>query len=197
VKKEVFDLAAAAIQTAKSAGADACCVNISSERSVEVSYRERKPETIKEASKRNLQIELYVAGRYSSQGTSDLRPDALKRFIAEAVSDQAPGRDRFDRWIKYYRGVRIATSTSSMQDTKLKPEDQHDIAKAIGATSLKRAARGGIRHLGRRGWPYQGLLMSSNGFRGPANRRTTRWFRRSRSRTRAIGGRAATATLSA
>ena len=35
---------------------------------------------------------LYVDGRYSAQGTSDLRPDALKAFIGNAVADDPAAR---------------------------------------------------------------------------------------------------------
>jgi hypothetical protein len=54
MNKEMLDLAKWSIETAKSANADSCRVGIRSERFVEISYRERKPETIKEASTRNL-----------------------------------------------------------------------------------------------------------------------------------------------
>ena len=53
---------------------------------MEISYRNRKPENIKEASQRGLGIDVYVDGRYSSQSTSDLRKDALKDFLSNAVT---------------------------------------------------------------------------------------------------------------
>ena len=49
MNNEMLELATWAIETAKAAGADACRVRINSNRSVEIGYRERKPETIKEA----------------------------------------------------------------------------------------------------------------------------------------------------
>ena len=72
------------MNTAKAAGAADCSVGITSERAVEIGYREHKPETIKEASTRQMLIRIYANGRYSAQGTSDLRPDPLKRFITES-----------------------------------------------------------------------------------------------------------------
>ena len=57
-KQELYDLANWVISTAKSAGADGSRVAISAERSVEISYRDRKPENIKEASTRALGVEL-------------------------------------------------------------------------------------------------------------------------------------------
>jgi PmbA protein len=86
MNKEIQELAAWSIKMAKSAGADECRVGIESERFVQISYRERKPENIKEASTRGLNIEIYANGRYSSQSTSDLRKGALKDFISNAVA---------------------------------------------------------------------------------------------------------------
>ena len=85
MNKQMQDLAAWSIETAKAAGADDCRVQISNRRFVEISYRLQKPENIKEATTRNLNIEIYVDNRYSGQSTSDLRQDALKDFISNAV----------------------------------------------------------------------------------------------------------------
>jgi len=74
--KDMLDLCALAIKTAKAAGADACSAEITTDRSVEISYRERKPEMIKEASTRDLLVRLYVNGRYSAR---ERRTSALTR----------------------------------------------------------------------------------------------------------------------
>ncbi|HNT01888.1 MAG TPA: hypothetical protein PKJ80_07650, partial [Candidatus Saccharicenans sp.] len=67
MKKELYDLADRAIKIAKAAGADDCRVSINGERFVEISYRERQPEGIKEATSRGLQVEIFVNNRYSLQ----------------------------------------------------------------------------------------------------------------------------------
>ena len=56
MNKEMQNLTAWAIETAKAAGADDSRVSIGSQRSVEISYRQRKPETIKEATTKQLSI---------------------------------------------------------------------------------------------------------------------------------------------
>ncbi len=86
MKKEMLELAEWAVQTARTAGADHCRAGINGRREVTISYRERKPETIKEAATRTLNIELFVDGRFSAQSTSDLRRDPLKQFISQAVA---------------------------------------------------------------------------------------------------------------
>jgi len=107
MNKELYDLAAWSIKTAKSSGADESKVYINNQRSVEISYRNRKPENIKEASTRGLSIEVYANGRYSVQSTSDLRKKAVEEFIAKAVSTtkllaEDPYRTLPDP--KYYKG---------------------------------------------------------------------------------------------
>jgi len=107
MNKEMQDLTVWAIKTAKSAGANDCKVSIGSQRNVEISYRQHKPETIKEATTKQLFIQIFVNGRYSSQSTSDLRKDALKDFIENAIITtkllaEDPFRSLPDP--KYYQG---------------------------------------------------------------------------------------------
>ena len=105
--KEMLDLVAWVIKATKSAGADNCKVNLDSNRSVEISYRDRQPENIKEASTKALNIEVFVNNRFSIQSTSDLRKGALQDFITNAVSAtkllaEDPLRSLPDP--KYYQG---------------------------------------------------------------------------------------------
>ena len=86
MNKEIRDIVAGAIKTAKAAGVNDCRVGINSERQVEISYREHKPETIKEASTKRMFAEIFVDNRYSIQSTSDIRKDALADFITKAVA---------------------------------------------------------------------------------------------------------------
>jgi hypothetical protein len=60
MNKEMLELANFAIKTAKAAGANDCRARIRNERFVEVSYRQRKPETIKEASTKGMNLEIFV-----------------------------------------------------------------------------------------------------------------------------------------
>src|SRR5215208_4740429 len=55
-------------------------------RHVEVAWRDGKIEKVSEATTRGLGLDLYVDGRYASVSTSDLRPEALDRFVADAVA---------------------------------------------------------------------------------------------------------------
>jgi PmbA protein len=55
-------------------------------RQVEVAWRDGRLEKIAEATTRGLGLNLYVDGRYAAVSTSDLRPEALDRFVAESVA---------------------------------------------------------------------------------------------------------------
>ena len=171
MNKELFDLASMAIDTAQRAGAAASSVRIGGERNVEVSYRERKPETIKESSTRDLTIALYVDGRYSAQGTSDLRPEALKLFITDAVATTRliaadPHRSLPDP--KYYAG-REERDLGLLDPAyaKYKAADRHEVAKAVEAAALD---KGGEKIISVSARAQDGLQeevrVASNGFQG-------------------------------
>ncbi len=54
-------------------------------RSVEVGWRDGSLERVSEATTRGVGLQLYVDGRYASVATSDLRPEAVERFVEDAV----------------------------------------------------------------------------------------------------------------
>lgn len=171
MNKDMYDLAAWTVKTTKSEGANECRVGISSERFVEISYRERKPENIKEASTQGLRIEIFVNGRYSIQSTSDMRKDALKTFIANAIAttkllEEDPYRTLPDP--KYYLGrAELDLGMVDPDYAKLTAEDRHTIAKTIEEACL---AKGGDKVISVTATAYDSrvgsLLMASNGFEG-------------------------------
>jgi len=171
MNKQMHDLAVWSIEKAKAAGADDCRVSINSRRFVEISYRERKPETIKEASTRNLYIEIYADNRYSGQSTSDLRQDELKDFISNAVTTtKLLAEDPFRTLPepKYYQGrADIELGIRDADYEKLTPESRHALVKAIEDTSL---AKGGEKVISVTASQYdtcgESITITSNGFEG-------------------------------
>jgi len=171
MKKELYDLADRAIKTVKSAGANNCRISIDTERLVEISYRNRKPENIKEASTKALHIEVFVDGRYSRQSTSDLRRDALKTFIENAVAStkllaEDPFRTLPDP--KYYQGR--AAFDLGLYDpayTNLTPEARHQFVKTMEEACL---AKGGDKVISvtasSSDSAVESALLTSNGFDG-------------------------------
>ena len=173
MKQELYDLANWAVSAAKSAGADGSRVSAGAQRQVEVSYRERKPENIKEASTKSLGIEIYANGRYSQQSTSDLRKDSLKTFIGNAVAmtrllAEDPFRTLPDP--KYYQGrAAVELGLNDPEYQALTPKGRHDYVKGIEAACL---SRGGDKVIsvtaGSSDSHYEEALVSSNGFDGYA-----------------------------
>jgi len=169
--KKIRELAAWAIKTAKSAGANDCRVQIESEREVQVTYRDRKPENIKEASTRGLYIQIFANGRYSSQNTSDLRKNALETFIKKAVAStrllaEDPYRTLPDP--KYYKGRKdMDLGLVDPAYKKMTPEDRHTIAKGVEEGVFK---EGGDKIITATATcqDYMGdsFTMTSNGFDG-------------------------------
>lgn len=74
-----------AVETAKKLGADEVKAYATSGSEVELEQREGKLERVHEASTLGLSVSLLVDGRFSSHGTSDLRPDAIEAFLKRAV----------------------------------------------------------------------------------------------------------------
>jgi len=171
MKNELLELAACAIQTAKSAGTNHCRATIVNDRSVEISYRERKPENIKEASKKNLSLDFYVDGRYSSQSTSDLRRDTLKEFIAKAVaSTKLLAEDSFRTLPdpKYYQGrsdLDLQLADPSYPD--FSPEERHTLVKTVEDSCLAKGGKKVISVTASENDSHVEMAaLTSNGFEG-------------------------------
>ncbi len=82
----LLEIAKDAARLATRHGAGEAATGAFRARHVEVAWRDGKLERISEATTRGLGLELYVDGRYAAVSTSDLRPEALDRFIGEAVA---------------------------------------------------------------------------------------------------------------
>lgn len=171
MNKEMHDLAAWSVEATKSAGLDECRVGIRSERLVEISYRERKPENIKEASRKGLFIDVFVDDRYSSQSTSDLRKEALKNFISNAVATtkllaEDPYRTLPDP--KYYKGRRDTDlKIFDPSYEKYTPENRHQIVKSIEDSCLEKGGNKVISVTASvQDSHVESVELSSNGFEG-------------------------------
>ena len=134
MNKQMYDLCKWVLDAVGKAGAKDSRVGLSKSRFVEIQYRDKKPEIIKQATTLQMGIDLFVAGRYSSQNTCDLRKDALKEFISDAVSTtkliaEDPYRTLPDP--KYYQGradIDLKIADASIDD--LSAEQKHTIVKA-------------------------------------------------------------------
>lgn len=178
-QREFRELASWVVDQAKKAGANDCRVGISKNRFVEINYRNRKPETIKEATTQGLRLEIYKNNRFSSQSTPDFRKSTLSGFISDLVDntkimEEDPFRTLPDP--KYFKGRfdkdldLVDASYNSLQ-----PEMRHDMVKAVEAACIDRGGSKVISvEAGEYDQIYEEFVMTSNGFEG-SNRSTEIW----------------------
>ena len=83
---DLQDRAAQAVAMARGAGADEAWAAASRNRDVEFEFRDGNLEKVKDTTSRNLVVQVYAEDRYSSHQTTDLSPDRLESFVAEAVA---------------------------------------------------------------------------------------------------------------
>lgn len=171
MSRDMLDVCSWVIETARKAGADECKARISKNRFVEVEYREKKPEKIKEATTQRLDIDVYVNQRYSSQDTSDLRQESLKEFISNAIKNTKlleadPYRTLPDP--SYYEGrANIDLRISDPEYSGLTAEKRHDMVKEIEAACLQRGGDKIVSVTARVNDEfYEEAVMTSNGLEG-------------------------------
>jgi len=171
MKQEMLDLCVWTIEQAKSAGAADAKVTVSRSRSVEVAYRQRKPETVKEATSRSLSLQVYVDGRYSGLSTADLRKEALKQFVAEAVATtrllaEDPLRTLPDP--KYYQGrAEVDLKLYDPTYPEWTSAQRHETAQAIESACIEAGGRKAVSVTAEvRDQHGQSAVVSSNGLEG-------------------------------
>jgi len=81
----LMSLAHGVLNDALSQGAEQAAVAVSRSTQTTIERREGKVEQATEATARGLSLSVLADGRYTSNSTSDLRPEALKHFIARSV----------------------------------------------------------------------------------------------------------------
>ena len=83
---DMLAIAQSCITMAKSAGANDASAGAYRVRDVTLAFRNGNVDRISESTTRGVGLQLYVDNRFSSVSTSDLRPDALKQFIADSIA---------------------------------------------------------------------------------------------------------------
>jgi PmbA protein len=83
---DLLEITRRTAELARTKGANDAAVGTYRARHVEVSWRDGRVEKVSEATTRGLGLDLYVDGRYASVSTSDVRPEALERFVEDAVA---------------------------------------------------------------------------------------------------------------
>lgn len=74
-----------AIDIALKNGANATSISLGQTRSVSVQHRDHKLEEVKESTDNRISFDIYTNDRYSSQSTSNLEKNSLKKFIIDSI----------------------------------------------------------------------------------------------------------------
>jgi PmbA protein len=139
---------------------------------VVTSWRDGKLEKTQEATSRRIGLSLYVDGRFASVSSSDLRPEALERFIADSVVlTRALGKDPFRTLPdpRLYEGqAKVDLQLADPGHAALTSDTRRRLAKELEAAA--RAVPGGDRILSVTGSlsdsSTESFKVHSNGFVG-------------------------------
>jgi PmbA protein len=178
-QQEFRELAGWIIDLTKKAGAKECKVSISKRRFVEINYRDRKPEVIKEATTQGLFLEVFINNRFAGQSTPDFRKSTLEGFINDVIEnakvmEEDPFRTLPDP--KYYSGKTDKDlQLADPAQIEFTPDDRHSMAKAVEDTCLKKGGSKVISvEAGEYDDSYEEFVQSSNGFEG-STKTTETW----------------------
>ncbi|HLN21635.1 MAG TPA: TldD/PmbA family protein [Bacteroidales bacterium] len=114
------------------AGASECKVSLSKSRIVEINYREHKPDVLREATTRNLDLEILFNRKYARQSTPDFRMSTLDTFINDLIEnagimEEDPYRTLPDPELYSGRSTANLDLTDPGYD-KLSAEERHEMA---------------------------------------------------------------------
>jgi PmbA protein len=175
--KDRLDLAEWAIGETLKGGASGAAIEISAHRRVDVEVRDGKLDKLTEAHSNRLSVDIYLEHRFSSHSTSDLRRDALAKFIAQAAdSTHYLSKDEFRALPDpdyYPEGDEPDLAIYDPAYEKIDTKTRMDLAREIEAAA--RAGGGGsgadriVSSSGSYSDTYYDLVrMHSNGFVGGA-----------------------------
>jgi PmbA protein len=116
MSKTLLEQAKEVVQKARKLGAQGVRASLGRSRNSEVEWRDGKLDRLRESTSMSVGVTLYVDGRYSSNSSSDLRPEALDGFLKETVAmtrvlaedphrklpDPARFKDRFEGDLKIF-----------------------------------------------------------------------------------------------
>jgi PmbA protein len=179
MNQKMYDLCKWAIDTALKKGATDCRARMSRRRFVQVRYRDHKPEIVKEATTRGLNLNIYISNKFSAQSTPDLRNEALENFVKKAVEntrfiEDDPYRSLPDP--NYYEGkFDMDLQLSDPKHGDITAEQRHNVAKTIEQISLDKAGEKVISvEAGMNDSEWEEVILTSNGFEG-TNKTTDHW----------------------
>lgn len=86
MSKELLNTVRKVVTQAQKRGADGVRASVTRYRNSEVEWREQELERVRESTTMGVDITLFVDGRYSAHSTSDLRPEAIEKFLDDTIA---------------------------------------------------------------------------------------------------------------
>lgn len=169
-KKERLDLANWAMEYALKTGADQAAVSISNSREIEIGFRDKKLEKLKESTQNGLNLDVYIDNKYSGHSTNDLRKERLKPFIEEAVaSTKYLSKDEFRALPdpKYYaKNIGDNLDIEDKKYSSVESDTRVKIAAEIEDAALSQSDQIISASTGYGDTYSESVLAHSNGFEG-------------------------------
>ena len=165
-----FTLAEWAMDQALRSGADQAAVRVSNRRAVQVAFRDRRLEKLKESVFNRLHLEVYVDQRFSAQSTNDLRKDALRDFIEQALAATrhltADEHRSLPDPVYYPDQVDVNLEILDHGYGQIRPQDRVSLAAAIEAAAMGESDKIVSTTSGYEDAHSEVVQVHSNGFRG-------------------------------
>lgn len=179
-KTNLAEVARQAVALARKHGANEASVSVGRSREVEVQWRDGRLEKVSEATTRGLSVQLYVDGRYSAVSTSDLRPEALERFISDSIAmTRALAKDEYRRLPEpeLYEGrAQVDLSIEDPRQDALTADERQRFARELEAAARSVDLKGAILSVTTSFGDVlrEAFRVTSNGFEGSV--RGTQFF---------------------
>lgn len=86
MNKDLLEQAKNVVRNAQNRGAQGVRASMGRTRSSRIEWRDGKLDRLRESTQMSLGVTLFVDGRFSSNSTSDLRPEAVEKFLDEIIA---------------------------------------------------------------------------------------------------------------
>jgi PmbA protein len=178
---DLLEVTRRAAELARRKGASDAAAGSYRARHVEVAWRDGRVEKVTEATTRGLGLDLYVDGRYASVSTSDLREDALERFVEDSVAlarTLSPDPHRRLPDPELYRGqAELDLELEDPSYDRLDATERRRLAEAIEAAARGVAGASAILSVSTSAADTrsESALVHTNGFEG-SRRGTDFWI---------------------
>ncbi|MBD3385580.1 TldD/PmbA family protein [candidate division KSB1 bacterium] len=169
-KDKQLEIAKWSMQKALDQGADQVAVTVLNQRNIEIEFRDKKLEKLKESTQNSLSLKIYLSNKYSSHSTNDFRKETLDKLISEAVAGTkflTPDEYRSLPDAKYYpQGKPDNFNLHDSAYEKIDAESRVDLARAIEASAMAQSDQIISSTSGYNDSEYSGVRLHSNGLEG-------------------------------